>query len=136
MNPILLAILAVQAPVVLTKPDQALADPFSQIASVRELKDGRVVVVDLKEKLVQIANFEAGSVTTIGRNGNGPGEYAMPVGLVAMPVERTFIYDPLNQRFLELGPDGKMAGLVTFSSLVGVKNIPMKIGRASCRERV
>ncbi len=122
-----LAALAFQAPVALTKPDRALTEPFSQITSVRELRDGRVVVVDVKEKLVQIADFASGTVKTIGRNGSGPGEYAMPVGLVAMPGERTFVYDPMNQRFLELGAEGSVRGLVTFSSLIGLKGIPMML---------
>ncbi len=127
MNQILLAALIFQTPVALTKPDRTLTEPFSQITSVRELRNGRVVIVDVKEKLVQIGDFRTGTVTTIGRNGSGPGEYAMPVGLVAMPGERTFVYDPMNQRFLELGPEGAVSGLVTFASLVGLKGIPMML---------
>jgi len=131
MTALLLAVLALQTPVALTEPERTLAEPFSQISSIRELEDGRVLVVDLKEKLVQVADFATGSVTTIGRNGSGPGEYAMPVGLVPMPGKRTLVYDPMNQRFLDLGADGKIRGLVTFSSLMSLKGIPMMLLPAS-----
>ena len=127
MNPILFALVAFQAPVALTKPDKTIDQPFSQLVSVRELKDGRVLVVDSKEKVVQIADFESGTVTTIGRNGSGPGEYRLPAGLVPMPAGRTLVYDPMNQRFLDLSGDGKVQGLVTFSSLTGLKGVPMMI---------
>ena len=127
MHQLLLAVVAFQTPVTLTKPDRNLAEPFSQITSVRELRNGRVVVVDAEEKLVQIADFTTGTVTRIGRNGSGPGQYAMPVGVVPMPGERTFVYDPMNQRFLELGPEGAVRRLVTFASLVGLKSIPMML---------
>ena len=127
MNPILFALVAFQAPVALTKPDKTIDQPFSQLVSVRELKDGRVLVVDSKEKVVQIADFESGTVTTIGRNGSGPGEYRLPAGLVPMPGGRTLVYDPMNQRFLDLSADGRVQGLVTFSSLTGLKGVPMMI---------
>ncbi len=120
-----LRLIAFQAPVVLTKPDQSLNEPFSQITQVRELKNGRVLVLDVKDKVVQIADFAAGTVTKIGRNGNGPGEYSFPAGLVPMPDDRTLVYDPMNQRFLDLASDGKIQGLVTFSSLGGLRGIPL-----------
>ena len=36
----------------LTKPLAEFGEPFSQIAAVRELKDGRLLVVDSRDKLV------------------------------------------------------------------------------------
>lgn len=112
-------------PVELNRPERALDETFSQIVSVRELKDGRVVVVDLKEKLVQIADFAKQTVQTISRNGSGPGEYNMPAGLVALPGDQLWVYDPMNQRFLALGADGKPGETITFASLGGLKGASM-----------
>ncbi|HUQ81678.1 MAG TPA: hypothetical protein VM076_11090 [Gemmatimonadaceae bacterium] len=99
---------AAQAPLkTLTKPDAEYAEPFTQINGVRELRDGRVVVSDVREKTVQLVDFKAGTATKIGREGSGPGEYAMPLALLAIPGDTSLLYDPLNRRFLLIGPDGK-----------------------------
>jgi len=64
------------APSVKLKPaDAKLDEEFTQITSVRELSDGRVLVTDGRENRVVVADFKAGTVMQIGRNGQGPGEY-------------------------------------------------------------
>ena len=99
---------AAQAPLrTLAKPDAEYAEPFTQINGVRELKDGRVIVSDVREKTVQLVDLKAGSAQKIGREGSGPGEYAMPMRLLALPGDTSVVYDPLNRRFLVIGPDGK-----------------------------
>ena len=73
------------------KPEAEFSEPFSQIVGVRELKDGRVVVADLKDKVVQLVDLKSGVASKIGREGSGPGEYALPVGLFALPADTTLI---------------------------------------------
>ena len=47
-----------QAPLrTLTKPDAEYAEPFTLINGVRELRDGRVIVSDTREKTVQILDL-------------------------------------------------------------------------------
>jgi hypothetical protein len=97
-----------QAPLkTLAKPDAEYAEPFTQINGVRELKDGRVIVSDVRDKTVQLVDLKAGSAQKIGREGSGPGEYAMPMRLLGLPGDTSVVYDPLNRRFLVVGPDGK-----------------------------
>lgn len=91
----------------LAKPLAEYAEPFSQIAAVRELKDGRLLVVDSRDKLVQLVNLTANSATKVGREGSGPGEYGLPTQLFALPGDSSVIFDPLNQRYLLVHPDGK-----------------------------
>ncbi len=91
----------------LSKPLAEYSEPFSQIAAVRELKDGRLLVVDSRDKLVQLVNFSANSATKVGREGSGPGEYGIPTQLFALPGDSSVIFDPLNQRYLMVHPDGK-----------------------------
>jgi hypothetical protein len=108
---------AAQAPLkTLTKADVEYAEPFTAINGVRELRDGRVVVSDIREKTVQVVDLKAGSAAKIGREGSGPGEYALPARLLAMPGDTSIVYDPLNRRFLIVGPDAKPGPFVSFEN--------------------
>lgn len=96
-----------QAPVTLTKPDAAFPDPFTRITSIRELPNGKVIIADMQDKTVQMLDFATSQATKIGREGQGPGEYALPGGLLAMPNGETWINDLLGRRFLVVDPTGK-----------------------------
>jgi hypothetical protein len=100
------ALAAAQKPLVVAKPDAEHADPFSQIVGVRELRDGRVLVSDSRDKIVQIVDFASGA-TKVGREGGGPGEYASPGPIVALPGDSSAMWDGLNRRYLLFTPDGK-----------------------------
>ncbi len=93
-----------------SKPAAEHAEPFTAIRGVRELADGRVVVTDPRDKVVQIIDFKTGRGTPVGRIGSGPNEYQMPATAFALPGDSTMIFDPLNSRFLMLGPGGRLAG--------------------------
>lgn len=104
-----------QAPLkTLTKPDVEYEEPFTQINGIRELRDGRVIVSDVREKTVQLVDLKAGTAQKLGREGSGPGEYALPMRLLALPGDTSVVYDPLNRRFLVIGPDGKPGPFVSY----------------------
>ena len=90
----------------LAKPDAEFEEPFTSINGVRELSDGRVVVIDVRDKLVQLVDFRTGAAKKIGREGSGPREYALPMAVVALPGDTSGVYDPLNQRMLLITPSG------------------------------
>ena len=100
------AVAAAQKPLVLTKPNAEYVEPFSAIASIRELNDGRVLVTDARERVVQLIDFR-GSATAVGREGSGPGEYALPGLIVPLPGDSSAIYDAGFSRYLIIHPDGK-----------------------------
>jgi len=106
-----------QTAVTLSKPDAELADPFTQLRSMRELPNGKVLVSDLQDKLVALVDFAAGSSTKVGRQGQGPGEYAFPTDLVGLPNGQTLLNDMLNRRYLIIEPDGKTSGTIPLPSL-------------------
>ena len=91
----------------LSKPLAEYGEPYSQIAAVRGRKDGRLLVVDSRDKLVQLINLNANRATKVGREGSGPGEYGLPTQLFALPGDSSVIFDSLNQRYLMVHPDGK-----------------------------
>ena len=90
----------------LAKYDLEYKEPFSCISGLRELSDGRIVVADQREKLLQIINIRTGAVVKVGREGQGPGEWGAPAGLFAAKGDTTLLWDQGNQRFLTINPDG------------------------------
>lgn len=119
-----------QAPLkTLTKPDAEYSEPFTQISGIRELRDGRVIVNDVRDKTVQLIDMKTGTATKIGREGSGPGEYALPSRLLALPGDTSIVYDPLNRRFLVIGPDGKPGPFVSYeASEAGVGRARITMG--------
>ena len=113
---IVLALLACMAPprtavaqkvVKLPKHDAELSEPFTLLGSVRELKDGRVMASDARDKTLQLIDLKSGGTSKIGREGQGPGEYSYAGRLLAFPGDTTAMYDLFNTRYLLIGPDGK-----------------------------
>jgi hypothetical protein len=91
----------------LSRADAEFEEPFTSVNGIRELKDGRVVVIDIRDKVVQLVDFKAGSAKKIGREGSGPREYALPMAIIALPGDTSGVYDPLNQRMLLVLPNGE-----------------------------
>lgn len=101
-----LPLLAAQQPTPLGRPVAEFEEPFSRVSGLRELADGRVIVSDQRDKVVQLIDMARQTGRRIGREGSGPGEYAMPTALFAMPNDQTLLVDLLNRRFLMIRPDG------------------------------
>ncbi len=96
------------APTGLPGPPHAFPEPFSRLAGVRELSDGRVIVTDQLEKAVRVLDFTAGAAQEIGRVGSGPGEYQVPGRLLPLPGDSTLLVDFGNMRLTVIGPDGRL----------------------------
>jgi hypothetical protein len=90
-----------QRPAVITlKPaDATLSAEFTQVGSIRELHDGRVLVTDSRENTLSAADFRSGTVTPIGRSGAGPGEYGRVSALYALAEDSTIFSDAQNGRW-------------------------------------
>lgn len=106
LAPVLVSHLAAQQPRPIGPLDRELAEPFSVIASVRQLSNGRVLVADTREAQVHLVDFTAGTARLVGRQGAGPGEYGFPSRLLAWPADTTLLWDPQQSRFLLIRPDG------------------------------
>lgn len=98
---------AAQRPLALTKPESEFGEPFTSISGIRELKDGRVLVADARDKTLQIIDLRSGAASAVGREGSGPGEYALPMRLIPLQGDSTAVFDAGNQRYLTIHPDGK-----------------------------
>ena len=94
------------------KPEVEYAAPFTILDGVREMKDGRVITVDPREKTVQIVDLKSAKAVKLGREGAGPGEYGLPQRALPMPGDSTVVADVLNQRLLVVEPNGKVGGFL------------------------
>ena len=91
----------------LPKASAELSQPFTTITNVRELADGRVLVTDPRERVLQLVSANLASAQQVGRTGAGPGEYGLPGRLIAVGADSTWLLDAGNRRVLTLLPDGK-----------------------------
>src|SRR4029450_5246466 len=83
-----LAPLGAQGPRVLDKAQAEIAEPFTNVGSIRGLSDGRVVVI-------------------------GTNEYRTRSLLLPAAADTTLVVDMTNRRLLVLGPDAQPAGLIS-----------------------
>jgi hypothetical protein len=111
---------AQQAPTVaLGRAEATYAEPFTLIGGLRELPGGKVLVVDPRDKVVEIVDLGSGNATKIGREGSGPGEYQFPRSVLAMPNNETFLVDPMQTRMLRIDAAGKVVETVSYPSTMG-----------------
>ena len=94
--------------VTLSGPEASFAEPFSSIAGLRELADGRVLISDRLEVALRIVDLTKGSLEEIGHEGSGPGEYRMPDDLFPLPGDSTLLVDFGNMRLTAIAADGTL----------------------------
>lgn len=99
--------LTAQPEVKLTKPAARLGHQFSIIGGVRELADGRVLVADGIDNVVLRVDLASQKLDTIGRSGQGPGEYKAPDALFPLPGQGTLVVDLGNARLSIFDGAGK-----------------------------
>src|SRR5688572_1185091 len=87
-----------QVPVrTLSTPSARLAEPFAVVAGLREISDGRVIVVDSREISITLVDLKSGSTRPLSRVGQGPGEFLVPLHVHALAADTTFVLDMLGR---------------------------------------
>lgn len=118
---VFVALLVTERPLVAQPPERKLADAqvlataFSEITAVRELSDGRVLLLDGRDQVLSLVDIANSTLRTIGRKGGGPGEYARATGLLHAGGDTTLVTDAGNGRLLIVAPDGSFPGVITRS---------------------
>lgn len=105
---------------VLRTPEKVLPAGFTRITGFHELKDGRVLVSDRGEEILQVADFSTGRVAPVGRKGSGPGEYRLPSRIIPWTGDSLLLNDGGNSRLAVIGPDLRIVR--TFS--LNIPNVP------------
>jgi hypothetical protein len=85
-----------------TDREASLAQGFTRIVAIRELQDGRLVLLDADDRLVYIVSATLTEARQIGRTGDGPGEYRMPSRLLPLGADTTAVLDTHNGRLLTI----------------------------------
>lgn len=88
-------------------PNAEFAEPLSGPLRIVELRDGRLLVHDTKEKRLAIANLASGELTDVAREGAGPTEFRSALALLRAPGDSIWLYDLVLSRVLVLGPDAQ-----------------------------
>ena len=96
----------------LTQPDRISQRGFTKLMGIKELRDGRVILVDEIERLILLLDSELAEGTTVGREGAGPREYRVPSSLFSLAGDSSAVLDTPNGRLLVLTPDGEPGGLL------------------------
>ena len=104
------ALAAQQGTVSLQPANARLAAEFSDLTSIRELRDGRVLLFDRKEERLVVADFATGLLSNIGRTGQGPGEFQSIAALLPLGGDSTLAAD-FARRWLILDGDKVVATL-------------------------
>src|SRR5688572_9474229 len=72
---------------------------FKSVRAVRELADGRTLVIDSDERALFVVDWNTLERRAVGRTGNGPGEYQYPGQLVALGADSTLLIDFQNGKW-------------------------------------
>jgi hypothetical protein len=96
----------------LTQPERVTEQGFTKLVGIKELKDGRVILVDEIERSVLVLDPEFVEGTLVGRVGSGPGEYVVPSRLFSLGGDSSAVLDNPNRRLLVLTPEGDPGGVI------------------------
>ncbi len=104
-----LVLLAAQAPAQtpLGRATATFPEDFGSIQTVRELRDGRLLVADPLGAALYLVDLDAGKRTVVGSKGQGPQEYLQPDAVWPLPGDSTLLVDLGNARLVTLAPDLK-----------------------------
>lgn len=106
----------------LTAPDAQFEQPFDAVLAIRELASGKVLVTDLGPKTLLLADLATGEQVTVGRNGQGPGEYQFPGELFPFRGDSVLLVDRVGRRVLVVSPEGKLGRSIPFPE--GLSGLP------------
>lgn len=82
---------------------------FSILGGVRELPNGQLLTLDVKEQTLGVLDPKTGQVKAVGRTGEGPGEYRRPAFFVSFG-DTTLVADIALRRFLVVDELGRATG--------------------------
>lgn len=95
-------------------PAAALDEPFTSIAGAREVAPGKVVLADLSEQRLVLADLAGNAVRDIGSRGGGPGEWRFAMGVFAGPRGSAYVADPELRKMHVVDATGKIIRTVPF----------------------
>lgn len=100
----------------LAAPTATYDAEFTGIDGIRELKDGRVVVLDAKDKAIHVIDLKNKTGKKIGREGDGPGEFRLLRQFFQGPGDTIGVSDMSRAgKLIVITPTGEMGGLMSMT---------------------
>lgn len=119
---------ATQVPQVTLTPLAEHPEALTEPGSMRELRDGRLIVSDVSGRAVLILDFRSEEATPATREGAGPLEFRLPGPLFHLG-DSILMQDAMLRRFLVFGPDGKPRRTFPMATAEGDMMAFIRIGR-------
>lgn len=92
------------------------AESFSELSTLVELRDGRLIVLDSKEKDLRLVDMARPTATRVSRLGGGPLEYQVPGVLLGGAADTVIYFDMTQRRFLQLSKNGVPLRTIPYGS--------------------
>jgi hypothetical protein len=102
------------SPKTLPAPTWTSAEGFSGIRRIRELSDGRVLLIDYKDNRIILVSATGKTVGNVGAEGGGPGEFKQPIELLPLGNDSTLVTDQGLRRFLLIDGTPKPVATMLF----------------------
>lgn len=72
---------------------------YTRITGIRELRDGHLLIADRVENRLELLDWNTGTATSVGREGDGPGEYRAVAWMYSLGGDSTLVTDPLRRHW-------------------------------------
>jgi len=89
----------------------AEGEAFGSIYDLTVDADGNVYILDGQAVEVRMFSHDGAYIRTFGREGEGPGEFRYPMGVVMLPDQRMAVYQSSPPRLMAFNRDGKSSDL-------------------------
>ncbi len=93
------------------------AEPLTGPIRMVELRDGRLLLMDTRERRLLRIEFASGALDTISRQGDGPLEYRSMFVLARAPQDSVWGFDIVRRQMIVFNPSGDPVR--SFSTMVG-----------------
>ena len=115
--------------------NENLAHEFSGVRDATVLPDDRIAVVDRDTREIRLFSSSGKFVFSVGRDGEGPGEFRGPISVDLYRADSLVVYDLDLQRATVLAPNGTVARVFRLPSgeIVGAL-FPLNDGRFLARQ--
>jgi hypothetical protein len=86
---------------------------------------GHTFVVDIKASNVKVFDRDGQFVRTIGKKGEGPGEFSVPLGIIVTPDDELLVEDMMNRRLSYFSLDGEFLRNEVLANSLSTINVVM-----------
>jgi len=115
--------------VVIGREEGAREDQLFDVRSVVRFRDGRIAIANAGTSEIRIHDPSGRHLSTLGREGDGPGEFRGLDQLWITPGDSLAAYDALRKQLTTFAPDGRVASTHPLPVVAGRPGSTLLVGR-------